>query len=70
MGVCCKGDSHLFQGQREQKVFVDFHFYHKETMKGCHKSISQLLQKEWEWMVFIIRGFYMLQGEMHGRSLF
>ena len=58
---------HLFQGQREQKVFVvhEFHFFYKETVEDvCHVRISQLLQREWELKACGIREVsHLLQGQ-------
>ena len=50
--------------REELKVFCvnEFHFCYKETMEGvCRKSVTQLLQREWEWECH--KGFsYLFQG--------
>ena len=35
----------------------EFNFCYKDIMEGvCHKLVTPLLQREWEWKAFVIKG--------------
>ena len=48
-GVCCNGDSHLLQRQREQKVFVEMSF----------TSVTRRVA----WKVFVLGEFHICYNE-------